>query len=368
MKDFGIGLTNFFKANSTLGGLLSEASAAIKTLGYQYESITFGSAQTSQLAGIGTNVIVNKLKQSLLWGFHGRIPNVVSTELSFIPGNYGKVSASFDNLSLATGTTTSNNEIIINKDRKKDVVLLVNSSEDEINSYINKATSNTSETKERTFIYIKFKTLDDNWAVLKLKASIGHQKLRQSINNTWTPHSAYGRTQKNYIYSESESKLPLSLFEYATSKSELLDLYFKLNTLSKLNYGRLEKLNGVEDTLKSGSVIYITIGNLYKDLPCIITDMNFEFDEDMWDIDIFVPTMIKIDMQLIIVWNENKNFGSDFFLENVTKSLNDNNYTNNDYTSAQLTYKFNNKEHLDNVNNIKSNLIDATTIANGILL
>jgi hypothetical protein len=255
-----------------------------------------------------------RAQKIFLWNLSGHNYDNLSPEKAFIPSFYGKVN-------ITTNPTPRNTKILkIPKEINKSIQ--EGASFENLKSLADE--DRNVDGPNRLFIYIKYKNNADTWTLLKLRATIGDKELIDTFNNSWTPHSAFGRTQKNYIYSETERILPLSLFEYAYSRNELLSFYKRIDALAKLNYG---KINNISDNLlERGTIIYLTIGNLFVDIPCIIQTMSFEWDSNNWDIEYFVPTRVKINMGLIVIHSENKHLGSDFYYNNIFE---ENKYKNN---------------------------------------
>ncbi len=279
--------------NQTIGGALQSGIALVE----QFNQIE-----------LNASTLVYKAQQIMLWGLSNKNYDNLAVEQAFLPGNYGKINA-------VTNPTPkrnyiSENKIQLNLDRN--ALYAGNSGkisdlDKEINNDFNGTTPN------KMFVYIKFKDSYDMWWLLKLRATIADNKLTDTFSNNWNGYSAFGRTQQNFIYSETKRQIPLSLHEYSYSQNELNILYQKLDTLAKLNFGHSETANSTEFSLKSGNVIYVSIGNLYKDIPAIINSMEFQFDENAWDIQNFVPTRVQIHMDLTIVHYTNVNFDSQFY-------------------------------------------------------
>lgn len=304
-------LGDFFKSNYQIGNIL----AGFPSLLDQYIAIEGNSLNTIPSAG---NMIMGKAQQLILWKIQKKskkdgegmfIYNPASVIDAFVPGRYGKVSAVIN--PNEKDDNYGENFYIPRITAKKKIETIFPA----LSFYEARDVMRGGVYTQEQFFYIKYMhpTLHGTWTVLKLKASIGHQKLVDTFSNTWTGHSAYGRTQKNYIYSETERTLPLSFFEYAYSRSELKDLYRRLNHLARINYGYFENVNGVSDSLKAGTVVYLTIGNLYRDMPAIINRMTFEFDEDLWDMENFVPMMVKISINFTLLHLTNPDNTSDFY-------------------------------------------------------
>lgn len=308
MANFKSFLQSNYQLSNVLGGIPALAEQYIAIEG---SSVTKGTSFA--------NTISNKAQQLIMWGIQKKseadgggafIANPLSVIDAFIPGRYAKAQVTLNPIS-RNRNYKENFNIPRYTDKKKIETIFPRA------GYISKVNDRIRESvkKREMFFFIRFMNAETEglWTLLKLKASIGHQKLVDRFSNNWTGYSAFGRTQKNYIYSETERTLPLSFFEYAYSREELNELYRKLNWLARINYPYVEKVNSVDQSLKAGTVIYFTLGNLYRDMPAIINSMSFEFDEDLWDIDEFVPIMVKINMNLTLLHDNNPTNTDKFF-------------------------------------------------------
>lgn len=302
---------SFLESNYQLNNLFSGVPALLN----QYLAIE-GNSVTKGVSF--ANTITSKAQQLIMWGIQKKsdydgggafISNPGSVIDAFVPGRYAKAQVTL-NPTQRDKDYKENFNIPRHTEKKKIQTIFP-----DIAYYEARDEMQRGIKQKDMFFYIRFMSPETLglWNLLKLKASIGHQKIVDRFSNTWTGHSAFGRTQKNYIYSETERTLPLSFFEYAYSKDELNDLYRKLNYLARINYGYLETVNSVRESLRAGTVVYLTLGRLYRDMPAIITSMQFEFDEDLWDIDEFVPMMVKISISFTLLHYTNPSNKDNFF-------------------------------------------------------
>lgn len=307
MANFKSFLESNYQLSNIIGGIpeLAEQYVAIEGA-----SVTKGTSFA--------NTITSKAQQLIMWGLQKKsdldgggnfTANPLSVIDAFVPGRYAKAQVTL-NPTERDKDYRENFNIPRYTEKKKIETVFPKVAYYEARDEVRKSINN-----KKMFFFIRFSNPDTPglWTLLKLKASIGHQKLVDRFSNSWVGHSAYGRTQKNYIYSETERTLPLSFFEYAYSKAELNELYRKLNYLARMNYPSLEKVNGVGNSLKSGTIVYLTIGKLYRDMPAIINNMSFEFDEDLWDIDEFVPMMVKISISFTLLHYVNPSNKDNFY-------------------------------------------------------
>lgn len=301
---------SFLKSNYQLSNVLG----GIPSLLEQYIAVEGGALTNGK--GVA-NTITGKAQQFIMWGVQKKseldgggafVANPASVVDAFAPGRYAKAQVTLNPIRRDVNYRENFN-IPRQTDKRKIETVFPELAFYDADTIIKKGIRG-----KQLFFYIRYMNPDKNglWTLLKLKASIGHQKLVDKFSNQWTGHSAFGRTQKNYIYSETERTLPLSFFEYAYSKGELSDMYRRLNHLARINYGYTEVVNNV-NSLKAGTVIYLTLGKLYRDIPAIINSMSFEWDEDLWDLDEFVPMMVKINIGFTLLHFVNPNNKDNFF-------------------------------------------------------
>jgi len=265
--------------NSSFLGTIPALSSLILAEQYYFQNKAF---LTSGL---------HRLNQLFLWSLptDSKSYDGFVVEKSFVPGLYGKHNSVLN---------------VTEKDTTKSVVPT------KFDYSFSDKTTLTPDQKKEQYIYVKYE-INNTWYILRLRSTIGDKNLRETFQNAWNSHSAFGRSQKNYIYTETERKFPISLYEYAYSKEELYIFHSKIEQLIKLNYPTYENKNG-ESILSKGTVIYITLGQLFDDIPCIINSMSIDWETNNWDIDEFVPTRANIDMELTIVHDENKDITSQF--------------------------------------------------------
>jgi hypothetical protein len=320
-------IASFFGANNVLSQTVGSALQSGITLVQQFNQMD-----------INISTLTYKAQQIFLWNLSGKSYDNLAVEKSFIPGNFAKVNA-------VTNPTPKRNPISENKIQLNLTRNALYSGGGDISS-LDKDVSDdfTGNSPDKMFVYIKFKDSSDKWWMLKLRATIGDNKLTDTFRNNWNGYSAFGRTQKNYVYSETERSIPLVLHEYAYSQKELDFFYQKIDTLAKLNWGRSDVANSTNFSLKYGNVIYISIGKLFTNLPAIINQMEFQFDENNWDMQNFVPTRVQITMSLTIVHYENKNFDSRFYDYNNNSNVGNVNFNSkNDLNIANTKKQISNQ-------------------------
>jgi len=322
-----------------------------------------------------------KLNQTIMWGMQGKIYNTAVTEMiHFVPGAALNVPATVYTLKDKDGKRIVPKKIFNNfvddllglkreeykeKKKVKNSLNLSHSLDSEVEKrtpqgyvakeklFIERDSFSELKTEQKTtsetYVYIKYRNDENNWFMIKLRPTIGDSDIADKFLNNWQSYSSFGRTQKNYIYSETDRSFPLKLFEFAYSKEDLEVLYEKINYLAKANYPKI-KDNNVDNTVIRGTVIYVTIGNLFVDIPCIINDMTFTFPKEAWDIHNMLPTRVYIDMNLTVIYQKNKHLGSEFYLENGWKNkLNyDKTGGNKEKRITNSNFSFSNNESINN--------------------
>lgn len=321
-------VTSFAQNSQQFGSVLNSGYALFKQA-----YVTEGIGEQGQVI----QNLTHRLQQIFLWALVEEISNPISTEMAFIPlffGGFNSVVYSFKEQDNSNSTIPKKGDINTLNMSPTTTIIQTDGSPATISTGTDSFTDINTITEDPVtknpyipYVYIIYKENKTAWKSIKLRATIGHQKLTQSINNTWNGYSSFGKTQKNYVYVESDRTLPISLYEYATSKDQVDSLYAKLLALTQVNYGQYAKVTGGGTmSLLHGNVIYITIGGLYENIPAIINNMNFEFDENYWyypqesraSLDTSTtsatgtmyyanpkPTIVKIDMNLTLLTQGN---------------------------------------------------------------
>ena len=105
--------------------------------------------------------------------------------------------------------------------------------------------------------------------------------LSDSFSPGWSPISIMGRPDGAALYTSFERSISFSFIAAATSRSEMIPMWRKLNYLASYTMPDYNASGGKP----SGPFMRITIGDLYYKCPGYITSLSYTFpDEGSWDI------------------------------------------------------------------------------------
>jgi hypothetical protein len=157
--------------------------------------------------------------------------------------------------------------------------------------WLNNAAGELGETKDFIKFYftgpklspnaINDRTITDD--VIVFRATI--DGVTDTFNPSWNPVSMIGRADQNYHYQSFSRDISLDFTIYATSRDELKPIYRKLNALAGYttpDYSAQKSIGLV------GSWMRITVGDLFFQVPAVITSLSYTFgDADSpWEINI----------------------------------------------------------------------------------
>ena len=108
--------------------------------------------------------------------------------------------------------------------------------------------------------------------------------LTDSYNPQWTPVQYIGRADPNYNYTSYSRDINLDFTVYATDKDELKPIWRKLNALA--TYTAPEYDNST--IALKGSYLRLTLGDLFRQQPIIITSLYYTLvdPETTWEINV----------------------------------------------------------------------------------
>jgi len=133
--------------------------------------------------------------------------------------------------------------------------------------------------------------------------------LNDSFSPQWTPVSALGRADTNWIYSSFQRSIDLSFSVYATSRDEMRPMWRKLNYLSTYTMPEYD----IQYPTYRGKYLRITIGDLFISQPAFITSLTYTLadQETTWEINIEednnmkqVPQKVEVQMGLQFIGNQ----------------------------------------------------------------
>jgi hypothetical protein len=133
--------------------------------------------------------------------------------------------------------------------------------------------------------------------------------LNDSFSPQWTPVSALGRADTNWIYSSFQRSIDLSFSVYATSRDEMRPMWRKLNYLSTYTMPEYD----IQYPTYRGKYLRITIGDLFISQPAFITSLTYTLadQETTWEINIEednnmkqVPQKVEVQLGLQFIGNQ----------------------------------------------------------------
>ena len=133
--------------------------------------------------------------------------------------------------------------------------------------------------------------------------------LNDSFQPQWTPITALGRADTNWLYSSFQRSIDLGFSVYATSRDEMRPMWRKLNYLSTYTMPEYD----TEHPTYRGKYLRITIGDLFISQPVFITSLTYTLanQETTWEINIEedinikqVPQMVDVQMGLQFIGNQ----------------------------------------------------------------
>lgn len=123
-------------------------------------------------------------------------------------------------------------------------------------------------------------TIDD---IIVFRATI--DSVGDTFSPQWSPYSLIGRADQNYHYTSFSREVSLDFTIYATDRDELKPIYRKLNALAGYTTPDYSAQNSIG---LIGPWLRITIGDLFNQVPAVISSLNYTFgDQDSpWEINI----------------------------------------------------------------------------------
>lgn len=142
-------------------------------------------------------------------------------------------------------------------------------------------------------------------------------KITENFNVSWNSETFLGASQKVHTYSVTDRTFDLELFLYADIKdiTEEVPGEYVANCdvtsyKNKIEWIYQHCYPSYKDNflIDKAPVIYVTLGNLFLGLPCIIDSVNMEWGE-IWDTapDTLIPIMGKLTLSLTVVHPETPN-------------------------------------------------------------
>ena len=139
----------------------------------------------------------------------------------------------------------------------------------------------------------------------------GINSISDSFTPSWTEIKEIGRADAKVLLEGWARSFSLDLTLAAGSEAELLPMWEKLNTLASWTAPDYSKGNGY-----SGTFVELTLGDLYKQVPCYLSSLAVNIDnETPWEITAGrrSPKYAKVTMDLAYIGASMPSKGSSFF-------------------------------------------------------
>ena len=145
-------------------------------------------------------------------------------------------------------------------------------------------------------------------------------QLQESYNPNWNPKHFFGRTEQSYTYLFTDRSLDIKFVIFANSGRELQNVYERVNWLAQQTYGSYEMDEEANLTrLKSGPIIRMTIGDVFRQLPGYIKNLQFNWDHGgeggKWELTkgLRMPTSCEVSLSYQIIHQSLPDRDFDFY-------------------------------------------------------
>jgi hypothetical protein len=135
--------------------------------------------------------------------------------------------------------------------------------------------------------------------------------LKEVVKPEFSEQRYLGRTERFVTYGGAKRSVNLSFNVVAFSPTERDSAWKRINFLTGLAYPIRPSTSG----FMTPPLFKLTIGGIYVDQPCYIDSLNYTFlDENIvFDIDEEVPTVVDVDMSLILLEKQSQYYDSPFY-------------------------------------------------------
>ena len=103
-------------------------------------------------------------------------------------------------------------------------------------------------------------------------------QLQESYAPSWTSKTSIGRTEKIHTYIDTDRVLDLSFAIYADSGRQLQNVRERVTWLAQQTYGESEMQGNVVTRIKSGPLLRLSIGDIFKRVPGYLRNLSFNWD------------------------------------------------------------------------------------------
>lgn len=142
-------------------------------------------------------------------------------------------------------------------------------------------------------------------------------KPTESFTPSWVDDDFIGSSQAVHTYKNTSRSFELTLYMFADifdieKVEDIVDSSYRPISDLKMYKQKIDwilqhcypKYNGI--SIEKGPLIYVTLGNLFQSLPCIITNLSIEWGEvwDLKNINSAIPILAKLGLSLTVVHTE----------------------------------------------------------------
>jgi hypothetical protein len=144
--------------------------------------------------------------------------------------------------------------------------------------------------------FIKFKIIVPTVYDLGISFRAFIQDLKHSSKGDYEEQRYVGRPERFIVYKGMNRSTTFTLYLVAFSKEELSAVWTRANVLNKLVYP-IDNAGGY----MIPPIIKLTLGDIFQDQPGYVTDVNMDFADMPWDIDLELTQVIKVNITFNII-------------------------------------------------------------------
>lgn len=142
--------------------------------------------------------------------------------------------------------------------------------------------------------------------------------IKEGYKPNWTPLEFFGRNTNAQLYSNTERNLNFDFVIWAKNRFDLAVVKKRVNWLVKHTYPKYKSLDDSDfiKIISEAPVISITIGDNFKDVSGVITNLDLDWDmegNNRWELSdgVIMYQMVKVNMSFNVIYNK--------FMENVDR-------------------------------------------------
>jgi len=135
--------------------------------------------------------------------------------------------------------------------------------------------------------------------------------IKENVKPEYNEQRYVGRVERFVTYAGAKRSVSLQFNIAAMTAAELDSMWLRINNLSGRAFPKAISRNG----FMVPPLFRMTIGNIYKDQPCYIDNLDFDFlDESIvFDVDREVSQVINVQMNLVLLEKRTKTYDSPFY-------------------------------------------------------